>query len=66
MLSGRTSSSSAPTRTSVTLALARATSPDSLDAEATELGLGRYRLCWQVLAIGGHITPGDIPFEIAP
>jgi hypothetical protein len=27
---------------------------------------GNYRLRWQVLAIDGHITRGDIPFTVSP
>ena len=27
-------------------------------------GTGRWRLRWQVLALDGHITRGDIPFEV--
>jgi methionine-rich copper-binding protein CopC len=30
------------------------------------LGSGAYRLRWQVLAVEGHITRGDIPFTVAP
>jgi methionine-rich copper-binding protein CopC len=44
---------------------------DPLAAPETELRAtlppltpGRWRLRWQVLALDGHITRGDIPFEI--
>ena len=40
--------------------------PDTLSAILDRLTPGRYRLRWQVLAIDGHITHGDIPFELAP
>jgi copper resistance protein C len=40
--------------------------PDTLAAEAKDLAPGRYRLRWQVLGVDGHITRGDIPFEIMP
>ncbi len=40
--------------------------PDTLSAELEALAPGRYRLRWQVLAVDGHITRGDIPFEVAP
>ncbi|HEV2549523.1 MAG TPA: copper resistance CopC family protein [Stellaceae bacterium] len=55
-----------PDASSVSLPLAASDSPDTLAAEANGLKPGRYRLRWQVLAIDGHITRGDIPFEIAP
>ena len=44
--------------------LARAGSPDTLAAKIDGLAPGRYRLRWQVLAIDGHITRGDIPFAV--
>lgn len=36
-----------------------------LSARATGLAPGAYRLRWQVLAVDGHITRGDIPFRVA-
>jgi len=27
---------------------------------------GSYRLRWQVMSIDGHVTHGDIPFEVTP
>ena len=41
-------------------------SPDTLDADAAGLSPGAYRLHWQVLSVDGHITRGDIPFEVKP
>ena len=38
--------------------------PDTLAARLDDLAPGRYRLRWQVLAIDGHITRGDIPFAV--
>ena len=41
----------------------------SLDTLATEVGdlsPGSYRLHWQVLSVDGHITRGDIPFDVTP
>jgi methionine-rich copper-binding protein CopC len=38
---------------------------DLLTADAT-LEPGAYTLRWQVLAIDGHITRGDLPFTVAP
>ena len=37
--------------------------PDLLDADVT-LTPGQYTLRWQVLAIDGHITRGDVPFAV--
>jgi copper resistance protein C len=51
---------------STALALADAQNPDTLAATVGELAPGSYRLRWQVLAIDGHITRGDIPFTVAP
>jgi methionine-rich copper-binding protein CopC len=48
------------------LTMSEATSPDTLRATASGLPPGGYTLRWQVLAIDGHITRGDIPFRIAP
>ncbi len=39
--------------------------PDLLRANLSGLAAGRYRLRWQVLALDGHITRGDIPFTVA-
>jgi methionine-rich copper-binding protein CopC len=40
--------------------------PDILEAKANGLPPGSYTLRWQVLAVDGHITRGDIPFRVAP
>lgn len=48
------------------LPLEASTGPDSLIARLPGLKPGQYRLRWQVLAIDGHITRGDIPFTIKP
>ncbi|HUH86330.1 MAG TPA: copper resistance CopC family protein [Stellaceae bacterium] len=50
----------------VALKLVASAGPDTMAAEAEGLAPGRYRLHWQVLAIDGHITRGDIPFEVVP
>lgn len=40
--------------------------PDTeLRAALPPLAPGRWRLRWQVLALDGHITRGDIPFTVA-
>lgn len=36
---------------------------DTIEASAT-LTPGKYTLRWQVLAVDGHITRGDIPFSV--
>ncbi len=38
---------------------------DVITAHVSGLAAGEYRLRWQVLALDGHITRGDIPFTIA-
>ncbi len=38
--------------------------PDTLSAQATGLAPGKYAVNWQVLAVDGHITRGQIPFEV--
>jgi methionine-rich copper-binding protein CopC len=35
-----------------------------LAALVSGLAPGQYRLRWQVLAIDGHLTRGDIPFTV--
>jgi copper resistance protein C len=39
-------------------------SPDTLNAKATGLKPGAYKIRWQVLAPDGHITRGEIPFTV--
>jgi len=39
-------------------------SPDTLAGRVAGLAAGRYRLLWQVLAVDGHITRGEIPFTV--
>jgi methionine-rich copper-binding protein CopC len=48
------------------LSVSRASPLDTLQANANGLAPGSYKLRWQVLAIDGHITRGDIPFRITP
>lgn len=38
--------------------------PDDMLASRVELTPGAYVLRWQVLAIDGHITRGDVPFTV--
>lgn len=46
------------------LALGAGDPPDRVSAEAKGLVAGKYVLRWQVLAVDGHFTRGDIPFRI--
>ena len=39
--------------------------PDQLLSQA-ELQPGDYTVRWQVLAVDGHITRGDVPFSVTP
>ncbi len=40
--------------------------PDDTLAATAHLDSGKYSLRWQVLAIDGHITRGDVPFTVTP
>jgi methionine-rich copper-binding protein CopC len=46
------------------VAIAPDSAPDIVEAKMTGLTVGQYRLRWQVLAIDGHLTRGDIPFSV--
>jgi methionine-rich copper-binding protein CopC len=46
------------------LKLAAQEAPDTLTAKAAGLAAGAYRLRWQVLAADGHITRGEVPFQV--
>jgi methionine-rich copper-binding protein CopC len=54
-----------PDGKSAILPLAPSTSPDLLTTKASGLAPGAYRLHWQVLSVDGHITRGDIPFNVS-
>ena len=55
-----------PDGSSTVVALKETGKPDTLAATIIGLAPGSYRLRWQVLAIDGPITRGDIPFKVAP
>jgi copper resistance protein C len=38
--------------------------PDVLEAQLAGLKDGEYSIRWQVLALDGHITQGEIPFKV--
>jgi methionine-rich copper-binding protein CopC len=37
---------------------------ESLDSEAKGLEKGSHRLLWQALSVDGHVTHGEIPFDV--
>jgi methionine-rich copper-binding protein CopC len=47
------------------VAIDQAGQPNILTGTTGDLATGDYVLRWQVLAIDGHITRGDIPFKVA-
>jgi methionine-rich copper-binding protein CopC len=44
--------------------LAAQDAPDTLAGQAKHVVAGEYRIEWQVLAIDGHITRGEVPFTV--
>jgi methionine-rich copper-binding protein CopC len=52
-----------PDQSQQVLPIAEDSAEDRLDTKAT-LSPGAYTLRWQVLAIDGHITRGDVPFIV--
>jgi len=54
-----------PDHTQITMPILAEGKPDEINASAT-LVPGAYVLRWQVLAIDGHITRGDIAFTAGP
>jgi len=46
------------------LALDKQATPDVLTTNATGLIPGKYKLQWQVLAADGHISRGELPFNV--
>lgn len=53
-----------PDNSTTDLKLEDQRSPDTLNAKATGLKPGDYRIRWQVLAPDGHITRGLVPFTV--
>jgi copper resistance protein C len=53
-----------PDNSTVDLKVDAQTSADTLNAKATGLKPGAYRIRWQVLAPDGHITRGEVPFTV--
>lgn len=54
-----------PDGKTIALNIARDAAPDLLVSRATGLGRGSYRLRWQVLAVDGHITRGELLFHVS-
>lgn len=52
-----------PDRSQEVLPLAATATEDVLSTTAT-LAAGAYVLRWQVLAVDGHVTRGDLPFTV--
>ena len=46
------------------LALAKQSSPDILESQASGLKPGAYKLLWNVLASDGHMSKGEVPFTV--
>jgi len=46
------------------LALIDRGEPNKLDAKASGLEPGTYRLRWQVLSVDGHVSRGDVTFNV--
>ncbi len=46
------------------LAIEHQSSPDTLTTHVTHLDSGKYSIQWQVLATDGHVTRGEIPFQV--
>jgi hypothetical protein len=53
-----------PDNSTTDLKIAEQTSADTLNAKASGLKPGAYRIRWQVLAPDGHITRGEVPFTV--
>lgn len=53
-----------PDASTQSLLLNKDATPDMLSSQAQKLSPGEYRLRWQVLASDGHITRGEIPFQV--
>ena len=53
-----------PDASTQSLAISKDASADTLASQAQALNPGEYRIRWQVLASDGHITRGEIPFQV--
>ena len=55
---------STPDGQAKTLTIDAGATPDTITAKAAGLSPGKYAIQWQVLAVDGHITRGQIPFVV--
>jgi copper resistance protein C len=53
-----------PDASTESLAITKDAPADTLASQAQALNPGEYRIRWQVLASDGHITRGEIPFQV--
>jgi methionine-rich copper-binding protein CopC len=53
-----------PDASTQSLAITKEGPADALASQAQGLLPGEYRIRWQVLASDGHITRGEIPFQV--
>jgi copper resistance protein C len=53
-----------PDQTMRPVAIGPQSSPAALSSRVAGLGAGAYKLRWQVLAVDGHITRGEVPFQV--
>jgi copper resistance protein C len=53
-----------PDASTVDLPLEKQSGADKLDSRARDLKPGAYKIRWQVLAPDGHISRGEIPFQV--
>jgi len=53
-----------PDASTQSLAITKDGPLDALASQAQGLPPGEYRIRWQVLASDGHITRGEIPFQV--
>jgi methionine-rich copper-binding protein CopC len=53
-----------PDHTIRVLTLEHQASPATLNSHISGLAHGTYRLQWQVLASDGHISRGEVPFQV--
>ena len=55
---------SLPDGQSKPLAIEKQSAPNALATHVTQLSPGKYAIHWQVLATDGHVTRGEIPFNV--
>ena len=54
----------APDGSQQSLSIAKQSSPDILQSQASSLKPGAYKLQWNVLASDGHMSRGEVPFTV--